>query len=139
MMDAAVVDANVAIKWVLPEPASDAAKSLRTAKLEAPDLLLVECANVLWKKARLGELSRNRAMAALELLRAAPLSMMSSDALLAAALHLSFDWNHPVYDCLYVALAHQRGIPLVTADERLARVARKHSSARAPVLLLAEL
>ena len=47
MIDAAVVDASVAVKWVVPETGSDLARSLSNASLEAPDLLLVECANIL--------------------------------------------------------------------------------------------
>jgi predicted nucleic acid-binding protein len=43
------VDANVAIKWVVDEPDSGLARSLATATLEAPDLLPIECASVLWK------------------------------------------------------------------------------------------
>jgi predicted nucleic acid-binding protein len=51
MIDAAVVDASVALKWALEEPGSDRARLLSSARLEAPDLLPIECANVLWKKA----------------------------------------------------------------------------------------
>lgn len=139
MIEAAVVDANVAIKWVLPEPGSDRAQSLRTARLEAPDLLLIECASVLGKKVHLGELTESRALAALETLRRAPVIVSGCDELLEAALRLSFDLRHPVYDCLYLALALKRGLPLVTADERLARVARKNRKAGACVLRLEDL
>jgi len=39
--------------------------------------------------------------------------------LAAQALELALTFRHPVNDCLYVALALQRGCPLVTADRRL--------------------
>ncbi len=53
MIEAAIVDASVAVKWVVQEPGSDRARWLAKAKLEAPDLLSTECANVLWKYGKL--------------------------------------------------------------------------------------
>jgi predicted nucleic acid-binding protein len=50
-----------AIKWVVDEPDSGLARSLATATLEAPDLLPIECASVLWKKAAIGDLTRREA------------------------------------------------------------------------------
>jgi predicted nucleic acid-binding protein len=47
-----VIDASVAIKWLVDEPGTAAALSLRRHRLLAPDLLIAECANVLWKKVR---------------------------------------------------------------------------------------
>ena len=46
-----IVDASVAVKWVVDEQFSDAARLLAGARLYAPDLLYIECANILWKKA----------------------------------------------------------------------------------------
>jgi len=37
MIDAAVLDASVAVKWVLQEPGSDKVRTLCSAVLEAPD------------------------------------------------------------------------------------------------------
>jgi predicted nucleic acid-binding protein len=67
-----VVDASVAIKWFLPEPLSNEAERLLDGgdALFAPDFLLIEFGNVIWKKARLGELARADADAALAALRA---------------------------------------------------------------------
>jgi predicted nucleic acid-binding protein len=44
-----VIDASVAVKWVLAEPDSVQALALRQHDLAAPELLVAECANVLWK------------------------------------------------------------------------------------------
>jgi predicted nucleic acid-binding protein len=31
------------------------------------------------------------------------------------------DLGHPVYDCIFLALAEDRDLPLITSDERLVR------------------
>lgn len=139
MIQAAVVDASVAVKWVVPENGSDRARSLAQAKLEAPDLLIVECANILWKKVRLGHLTRREATDCLRLLLDMPVAVVASRELLDSALRLSLELDHPVYDCLYLALALQRRFPLVTADEKLAKAARKRRNLAASVVLLRDL
>jgi hypothetical protein len=52
-----VVDASVAIKWLVDEPGADIVTTLLDCALAAPDLLGPECASVLWKKVTRGELS----------------------------------------------------------------------------------
>ena len=47
-MSGLVIDASVAIKWVVPEPGTiDALALLDRFELRAPDLLVAECADVL--------------------------------------------------------------------------------------------
>ncbi len=118
-----VIDASVAIKWVVGEPGSEAAVRLinEGARLSAPDLLMPECANILWKKTRRGELSRDEAGLAIDLLARADVELVPSRTLAASALALSLDLDHPAYDCVYLALAIQRGDTFVTADSRLVR------------------
>ena len=52
-----VVDASVALKWLLPEDDSDLADALRAENLIAPPLWLVEGANALWRNVRNGKIS----------------------------------------------------------------------------------
>jgi predicted nucleic acid-binding protein len=122
-----VVDASVAVKWVIPEVLSDQASSLRgrTDRLLAPDLLLPEAANALWKKLMRREITAREAAQAIDLLMASGLDLRPSGPLLSRALTLARRSRHPVYDCLYVALAQAEGATLITADQRLlARIAR---------------
>lgn len=138
-MEAAVVDASVAVKWVVSESGSDRARMLSQTRLQAPDLLPIECANILWKKVRIRDLTRQEAWARLDLLLRAPVSLAESRPLLDSALGLSLDLRHPVYDCVYIALALRQGIPLVTADERLVAAAGKSPQLAGCVMRLADL
>ena len=122
-----VVDASVAVKWVIPEVLSDQAESLRgqADRLLAPDLLFPEAANALWKKLIRREITTREAAQALDLVMASGLDVRPSGPLLGRALAMARRLRHPVYDCVYLALAQSESATLITADRRLlARVAR---------------
>ena len=116
-----VVDASVAVKWYLPEEHSDcAARWCRSgAVLEAPDLLHGEIGNVLWKRVRRRELTREQAGEIIAALSLMPIEIYPSRQLAAAALQIACEINLTVYDCLYLAMAMLTGSRLVTADRRL--------------------
>jgi len=121
-VNALVIDASIAVKWVVDEPGTPEALVLRrTAKLIAPDLLVAECANVLWKKVRRNELSREEALLAAGLLQGAEIEFLPTRSLLEAATRISIELDHPAYDCLYLALAVENDCRFVTADERFLR------------------
>ena len=46
------------------------------------------------------------------------------------AFALAHRWNHPVYDCFYVALAAEEQAPLVTDDARVLALAKKAGLSR---------
>jgi predicted nucleic acid-binding protein len=128
-----VVDASVAVKWVIPEALSDNAERILGSDedLLAPDLLLVEAANALWKKAGRGELSNPEAGRALDVVLSSGLVIRPSRPLLSRALALAGRFAHPVYDCVYLALAEHERATLITGDERLlAIVAKKKTKIR---------
>jgi len=116
-----VVDASIAVKWVIPEVLSDRADALRgqADRLLAPDLLLCEAANALWKKLMRREITAREAAQALDLLMASGVDLRPSAPLLGRALELARRLRHPVCDCVYLALAQGEGATLVTADQRL--------------------
>ncbi|WP_338665895.1 type II toxin-antitoxin system VapC family toxin [Pararoseomonas sp. SCSIO 73927] len=118
-----VLDASVAVKLLVEEQGSDAALGLLGARLLAPDILPVECANVLWRMHRRGQLSGEAAALRLQRLSALRLEMSPSQALLAGALARAMRLSHPIYDCLYLETAARAGLPLVTADRKLAALA----------------
>ena len=118
-----VVDASVAVKWVLSETGSEAADALLDQDLMAPVLWLAETANVLWRKARIGEITAEQASARLSELLTAPVASLPIEPHLEPALKLALEIGHPVYDCVYLALALHHRTHVVTADRRFASAA----------------
>ena len=118
-----VVDASVAIKWFLPEIYSDAALRLLAHQhtLHAPDLIFSEFGNVLWKRVRKNEISKNEANATLEGLVTLHLQMQPSQLLMPLALEIACGENRTVYDSLYLAAAIALQSSLVTADAKFYR------------------
>jgi predicted nucleic acid-binding protein len=122
-----VIDASIAVKWVVEEDGTREALALRQgARLIAPDLFVPECANILWKKVQRKELSKEEALLAARLLQGAEIELLPTRSLLAAAVQLAIELEHPAYDCLYLAVAMDNDCRFVTADARFVhKVAQK--------------
>ena len=119
-MTTVVVDASVAIKWVVPEEHSDHADELLGEEFElmAPAFVMLECANVLWKQVRFASLPNHEAEAAYTALTATDMNLRDTPQLVTRALEIALDTGRTVYDCIYLALAEQEGVQVVTADQR---------------------
>ena len=134
-----VVDASVAVKWLLPEPGDAAAQELLASeeRLVAPSLIRTEVAAALARRARFREIEPHDAETAmglwLQTLRDGVIGLAADDADLVTALGLAMELSHPLLDCLYLALAERLGAPLVTADKKFVNKARA-SHARVRVL-----
>lgn len=117
-----VVDASVAVKWLVAEEGSDAADRLLAGgeDLYAPRLMASEVANALWRKARMGEIERGRAGVLMAAVSEMPVHWSADETVCAAAVRLAVALDRPVYDCVYLALAHRVDARLVTADARFA-------------------
>jgi predicted nucleic acid-binding protein len=117
-----VVDASVALKWFLPdEPlGAEALAIVRSeAVLIAPDLLIAEVCNGAWRSARLGRIGRGQVDQIAAILPRFFEALIGAAGLAPRAVAIASELDHPIYDCLYVALAEARQIRLVTADARL--------------------
>lgn len=126
-MKACVLDSSVIIKWFRKrEEETEKALFFRTSflqgklRLYVPTLLLYEIGNVLCYKRDL----------TIEEAEAAPISLIDigieivrpDEKLLSSAMKLAFEHKISFYDAHFLALAKHFKCPLVTADEKLARV-----------------
>lgn len=121
-----VVDASVAVRWVASEEGSELAATLLTAdNLHAPDLIAIEVGSELSRKVAAEQLTRIQADAGLQLLFDRLRLHPSSTALLGRAVDLSLALKHPIYDCIYVALAEHLDAEIATQDAALAKHIRR--------------
>ena len=135
-----VVDASVALKWVLPETDSAMAEALLVSgeMLLMPDFWLSEAANVLWVNVRKGLLTAEKARQGLTVLRHQVKPVLTAGlALHAAALEIGMAVNHSTYDTLYVAFALAMGARgVVVADAPFVRAMRRHPDPALAALLI---
>lgn len=118
-----VVDTSVALKWYVEEPESERAEALVGGGLVAPDWMLAEVANALWKKVMKGEITRDHACAVLPHL-SETVALHPATELAEAALEAALELRHPIYDGLFLVLAEELSADLVTADLRLIHACR---------------
>ncbi len=118
-MKSVVVDASVAVKWVVAEDFSDQADLLKGSALCAPAHWQAEAVNVLWAKVYRGDLLPAGAIDRARMLMQAPVELVPLSPLMDDALKQSLACGITIYDFLYLALAVARDIAFVTADRKL--------------------
>ena len=125
-----VVDANVALKWVLDEPDSHLAQALAESdeELLVPDFWLNEATNVCWLQVRKRVWTPDEAREGLALLRElVPPTDTAGFDLHDVALDIGLAVNHSTYDALYAAFAIAMGARcVVVADGRFAANMSRH-------------
>ena len=115
-----VVDASIALKWFIEEDGRDQAlQVLELGQREAPDLIVAEVANAIWKKAVRGQVTDVQAHAVCAALPSYFEALHPAGALVENAIGMGLALRHPIYDCLYLACAARLQARLVTADRRL--------------------
>ena len=130
-MSVLVIDASIAVKWVVEEDGTPEALAIRQkARLIAPDLLIAECANILWKKVKRRELVKQEALIAARLLQGADLELLPMRSLCETATRISIEVDHPAYDCLYLALAVEKQCRFVTADDLFLKKLAQHQQSK---------
>ncbi len=124
----AVVDASVAVKLFVPETLSAEAQAVFTrfaqengAELIVPDLFFVECANVFWKWVQRSAYPAKAAQEHLRDLTGLGLTAIPAQVLADDALEIVLKQRVTACDACCIAAASQLQLPLITADEKLAR------------------
>jgi predicted nucleic acid-binding protein len=130
-----VIDASVAAKWFLQEGRSRAARRLLDGdnELIAPSSVIFEVYHAIWEASRAGLVSPATLDQAPSLVAAPFARLVPMEHLFTEAAELSRGLRRPIYDCVYLALARQEDVEVVTADRTMARSARR---ARIKVKLL---
>jgi predicted nucleic acid-binding protein len=120
-----VLDASVALKWVLPEPDSGKALALRDSfdrrldELIAPHFFLMECGYSLFRaqNKKLIQPGQPRKLLT-SILSHAPI-LKDVGPLLPRAVEMSEQMGVGFYDAFYLALAEAEACEFVTADTKL--------------------
>ena len=108
-----VVDASVAVKWYVNETGSEKAVALLENEdllFLAPDIFLAEAVNALLRQQGAGQLVDEALDKALRDLTFSRPRLIDRAVVIARAI------RHPIYDCLYLALAERWETVFVTAD-----------------------
>lgn len=123
-----VVDANIMVKWFIPEEYSREADALLDDHLDArvrvvaPSYALVEFTNALRKYAVRQIIDRETVEEALSMLLEMDIEFRGVDqGLVRDALRYALDKGVTVYDAYYIVLARAIGAVFYTADEKLLR------------------
>jgi len=122
-----ILDASVAIKGYIIEEMSEIAERLLDRaergdlKIVVPEHFYVEVANVCFKKVRKGLITVPGAVRTFDNITRLPFTRYPDFELATGVLNDAFEYEVPVYDAMYLALADAYGVPFVTADEALIR------------------
>jgi predicted nucleic acid-binding protein len=126
-----VVDASVAVKWLIAEPNDKHALAILGGfePLVAPDLILLEVASAISRRTRDQRLAEHVATELYgkwkRILDEDELSIRSLADVIDRAFRISTSIAHPVADCVYIACAEAFGASLLTADVALFDRGRK--------------
>lgn len=91
----------------------------------APELLLVESANVLDKKRKTDEISETESAQLLTDVLSIPIRYFPHGPLIPAAFDLALEHRLTLYDAVYLALASAQGAMLFSADKDMQKIADK--------------
>jgi predicted nucleic acid-binding protein len=127
-----VFDAGVALKWYIDEPGSQTAVAelvRHGGQIIVPSVFLVEVTGALVRRANMEPSLRAEVETALErflaLIKEHIITVREADpAAMATAAGLALDLNHPIKDCMYLALAMELECDLLTSDLRFAAKAQ---------------
>lgn len=138
-MTSIVCDASVLFKTLVMEPGSDRAEALVASfSLIVPDLAFGEIGNALSTRIRKGEITVEKAQNLVSVLNLSVFDVRPAQPLISRALAVAAALNHPIYDCIDLALAEHLGIPFVTADNRFLTAIQRNPVREVQVTALAD-
>lgn len=115
-----VVDASVAVKWYVPEVYEQEASRIQASGklLHAPELILPEFSNIIWKKVRLNNITEKEGQQIITAFSKTILQLYPHKQIIKSAFTGAVITGQTVYDWTYLSLALALSCEFVTADER---------------------
>jgi predicted nucleic acid-binding protein len=124
----AVLDASAAVASLFASTRSArVAELLGTANaVLAPDLMVSEMTNAIWKYVRAGALDQETASTLADTAIGLVDEYVPVRTLHREALAFSIHTDHPVYDSMYLVLARRNDAVLLTGDKKMRKLAADH-------------
>lgn len=121
-----VIDASTLAKFILREEGwEEVAEQLKAGTISV-DHAVKEVANAVWKRFRQGAVSREESKIMLNALREIQeraVKLEGELTYLDGAIEIAFNREITIYDSLYIEMAKEKGLKLLTSDENQAAVA----------------
>ena len=117
-----ILDSSAAIRAVLSDDGADAYSQIIASdeRFSSPSLFASETANALWKEVRFNELPVDL-LPHMRRTLFAMTTLVPDEAYIDMALDIAISEEHPVYDCLFIAMGRSLNAPILTADKKLQR------------------
>lgn len=130
MAESYVIDASVVIQAYVSDTYSQSALALFEGLLAAdpigllaPEFCLLECANILWKRARFHGLTHTQLATSLDDLLSTPLTLLAAGPYLKRAVTIGLSYQLAVYDSIYLAICESTGHHFISVDQKQLAVA----------------
>ncbi len=121
-----VIDSSVLVKYFSREEGWERARKYVVEGAITLDLAVKELSNALWKKVLRNEIDPELAIEIIEdIIREKPLIIEEETKYLVEALQYSIKYKITIYDALFIVLAKNKNLELVTADKKQAEVAEE--------------
>ncbi len=120
-----VLDASVIVPWFVKHELTSLTHPFGREPFIIPSLTFSEVANTIWKYKELGEARAKIIEHAGIYLRGLATMVVPDEDLLAVAGRLAVSHQHSVYDCIYLSLALSENCPVITADRKMALLAKQ--------------
>lgn len=120
-----VIDSSALIKYFTREIGWERVRELMMDGVITIDLAIKEVANALWKKVIRGETNYDTALTIIKTLLEDTIPIIDQREYLMKALELAVKHRITIYDAIFIVLALEKNMELITSDKAQAAVAEK--------------
>lgn len=121
-----LIDSSALVKYLSREEGWEKVEEVMLEGVITTDLAIKELANALWRKVLRGEMSCKTAMRIVrDIVEFKPFPIETQERYLLDAFEIAVKNNITVYDALFMAIAKEKDLELVTCDDKQAEIAEK--------------